>query len=224
MTRLKLKDLDYYKKLDKEMKMIPVTYDKVAKAVFLKNPNILKEFLILELDLDINPKDSVLEINNVELPSDVKKEYKKTVDILVTINNIITDLEFNREPYSSIKHRNVLYFGKIYATSLKEGEKPEKLKKKKLYQLNINAIEKNSKIGEDIYRLTSEKTKDILIENYAIFIKNIDFYRHQYYNKHKKLTKKELWLVALSSESFEELYTILLQILDKKKQKNLWRK
>ena len=89
----------------------------------------LKEILILQLNLDIDINNSFLVINNIELPSEIKKEYQKTVDILVTINdNIITALEFNRSKYNSIKTRNVIYFGKLYGVSLKEGENIKELK------------------------------------------------------------------------------------------------
>ena len=51
---------EYFKKLDKEIKMIPLTYDFAFKAVMMKNIGIFKKFLIKTLDLDISPDETNL--------------------------------------------------------------------------------------------------------------------------------------------------------------------
>ena len=63
----------------------------------------------------------------------------------------------------------------------------------------------------------SKKTNKKLLDNYAIYVKNLEYYHDLYYTKHKKLTKREMWLVALTSSSFSELYEILTKLLSKEK-------
>ena len=41
-------------KLDKELKLIPLTFDKMFKSVFTYDLEIFKEFLILETNLDLD--------------------------------------------------------------------------------------------------------------------------------------------------------------------------
>ena len=218
MNNINKEYLEYYKKLDDEIKMIPLTYDKQFKAVFIRNEDILKEFLILELDLNMNPIDTKIFINDVVLPSKINKEYQKTVDILVFLDDdIITNIETNRSPYENVKQRNCVYIGKICGTVLKEGDKPSKLKEKQIYQLNINANKDDNKKGHDEFEIRSKITNKPLLDNFNILVKNIAFYHNLYYTKHKKLTKSELWLVALSCETFSELYEIISQILDEDK-------
>ena len=163
-------------------------------------------------------EETKITISNVELPDEIKKEYKKIVDVLIYLDEkVVSNTIINRSLYSNVKQRNCVYFGKLHGLSLKEGQAPKSLKEKRLYQLNLNANIEDNKYGEDVYMLKGERNNEPLIENYAIFVKNIAFYHNLYYNKHKKLTKREMWLVALSCNSFSELYKVLIQILDKDK-------
>ena len=59
---------DYLERLDNELEMIPVTFDPVFKSVFSSNINLLKRFLnvVLELDLDIDEME--IKLLNSELP------------------------------------------------------------------------------------------------------------------------------------------------------------
>ena len=198
--------------------MVSLTNDKMFKSVFTRNKDILKEFLILQFDLDMPIDDTLITINNVELPDDIIKEYKKTIDILVYLDDeVIANIEANRSLYKNVKQRNCVYFGKLYGLSLKEGEKPSSLNKKKIYQLNINAHKDDNKFGEDVYYLMSKKTNKKLLDNYAIYVKNLEYYHDLYYTKHRKLTKREMWLVALTSSSFSELYETLSKLLKEDK-------
>ena len=90
-------------KLEEKIQFIPLTYDYMFKKVFMEYPDILKKFLISVLKLDMNPETSELIFLNSELPKAKRKEYKKTVDILVTINKVrIIDVEINTESYYDI--------------------------------------------------------------------------------------------------------------------------
>ncbi len=77
-----LKDKNYYQKLDEEnfknnKTMVQLTMDRVFKSFFSRNPDFLKEFLILQLNLDMDKNTTKITISNNELPTDIKDEYQK---------------------------------------------------------------------------------------------------------------------------------------------------
>ena len=77
-----LKDKNYYQKLDEEnfknnKTMVQLTMDRTFKSFFSRNPDFLKEFLILQLNLDMDKNTTKITISNNELPTDIKDEYQK---------------------------------------------------------------------------------------------------------------------------------------------------
>ena len=222
---MNIKNLKYFEKLDNEIKkkhkifkntdrtIVPLTEDRPFKSFFSKNPDFLKEFLILELNLDIKPDKTTIDITSEEYPVDKIDDRIFRIDILVYLNNnIITNIEANSKNYNEVLFRNLIYVAKLVGIKLlKKGEDIKKLKSKQLFQLNINSNEYNDKYGEDILEL---KGKHIKAKNFKVIIKNIAYYRKLYYNKTKELTKGQLWLVALSAKTYTELYKILCEIYD----------
>ena len=88
------------------------------KRIFTKNPNILKQFLISVLELNINLEKANIEIIGNELVKCKKKEYHKTVDMLVQINNNLNiDIEINTERFILSK-KEILYTYKKYQLTL----------------------------------------------------------------------------------------------------------
>ena len=72
---------------------------------------------------------------NSELPKTKKKEYRKTVDILVTINKEkVIDVEINTESYHYIAERNTFYMEKIISMGVEEGTSYNKMKNYYYYQ------------------------------------------------------------------------------------------
>ena len=201
--------------IDKKIKLIPLTFDLMFKSLFENNLDALKRFLISVLHLDIEPEDCNIKINNEALPLSHYKEYKKTIDILVVINDIITiNIEMNQTNFNKIKRRNYIYHNKIGSLSLKSGDKIEKLKEYQNIQLNLNAIDKSNNIGEDIIVPYSLKTESIYIENDIIYLRYLDYYNKLYYNKNIQKDESDLWLAALTSKTLSELNDILCKFLD----------
>ena len=219
---MKEEKLKYYQKLDSINKecnkqMIRLTFDTAFKSFFSRNPDFLKDFLIEELNLDMNKDETKITVSNVELPKDIGKEYQKKVDIIIYLDeSIIVNVEANTSKFKNIKKRNFIYMAKLYSLTLNKGEDIKKLEEADLYQLNINASKEDKNIGENVYELRSRFTGEVLIDNFTLHLKNIEYYRNLYYNKGEKLNKAGMWLVVLSSENYEELYRTVSQILDKK--------
>ena len=61
--------------LDKTFQMVPLTLDFMFKNIFTDDLDILKEFLILETGLRLNPDSTKITILNGELPKENYKEY-----------------------------------------------------------------------------------------------------------------------------------------------------
>ena len=211
----KIINKEYLEEVDKEIKMIPLTFDVVLKGVFERNRDLLKKFVISVLKLDIDESYTDIEVTKNELLKENIKEYQKRVDILVILNdNIYVDIEINRSSFEKSKFRNSLYCDKLYTTLLETGEKASFLKKFYLYQLNLNTEDKSTPYGEDRIILYSTATKEIFIDNKIMVLKYLEFYRKLYYTNVDNLKEDEIWLASLTAKNFTELNEMLSHILD----------
>ena len=87
------------------------------------------------------------------------------------------------------------------------------------YQLNLNTENKTEDYGEHVIVPYDTTIKEIYIDNYYTILKYLEFYHKLYYTKSRKLERGELWLAALMSKSFSELYDILSKVLSSDKLK-----
>ena len=213
-------------KLDKELKLIPLTFDKMFKSVFTYDLEIFKEFLILETNLDLYIKSTNIFLLNNELPKGIIKEYQKTIDIYVSLNdNTRIDVELNNASYNDLLSiRNSLYESKLFSMSLESGESIKELANKKIIQLNLNTKDFNITYGEDILMTYGIKTGNFYLKNRQIILKYLAYYKKMYYNFDIKLSKSELWLVVILSETFTELYDLLGELLSDSKREKFIRK
>ena len=53
--------------IEQETRLIPLTSDFMFKRIYTENPDILKQFLISVLELNINPEKTTIEIISNEL-------------------------------------------------------------------------------------------------------------------------------------------------------------
>ena len=207
----------------KEIKIIPLKYDFMFKRVFSLNLELLKEFLICVLDLDVEAKDANIILENVELTKSVKREYQKTVDILVRLNNpiipsdISIDVEVNSSRYEDIKYRNVLYLQKIMTSYIESSSNLKDMTKYSFYQLNLNVHKFKDNTGEKKFYLKEDTTNELLIDNFKIVHKSLDYYSKLYYNKEENLSKDVIWLAFINAKNFKEMKEMAFQIMTKKK-------
>lgn len=186
------------------------------KRIFTMNPEILKRFLISVLKLEINPDTATIKIESNELVKAKNKEYHKTVDILVKINNNLRiDIEVNTERYDSVKFRNALYLEKIATDTIESGDTNISMPKYYFYQLNLNSNNSDKNLGEN-YMLLEEESHKPLLENFKIVCKSLDYYKELYYNDGNKVTNDVIWLALLSAEDFKELKEMLNLVMDNK--------
>jgi len=198
---------------------IPLTRDYVIKNLFNRNPEIYKEFLLLQIKdiINLNKEKTSIIFNNVELGKSNYREYNKIIDSYVILNdNIHIDFECNSSVFKEIKRRNILYLNKMSTKVLESGEDKSKLKNIYIIQLNINASSNDSTYGEDEIILFGKKTNKIFSKLEYIVVKNIEYYRKLFYNKGVNLPKDKMWLVVLTSKSYQELYNTLGYVVNDK--------
>ena len=203
----------YFEKIDHDLKLIRVTYDFAFKKLFRGNLDILKNFLKEVIGLDI-PDDYKINFMDGELSKENKSEKKMIVDIYVVLDGkIYVDIEMNRSKFENVLERNIKYKDKLSSMILKKGEDIKKLKDKKLYQLNLNAYPKEE-IIDDVVVLYGLKSKKIYSSNEYMIVKGLEKNRELYYSGVRE--KDVIWLTALTSKNFSELYEIISHLLPEK--------
>lgn len=201
-----------------EIPFIKLTFDYMFKRVFTLNPELLKDFLVSVLRLELNPKESELIIENSELTKSVRREYRKTVDILVLLNGTKTiDIELNSSTFNEIKYRNALYIEKIMTTGIESGTSNRSMSDYYYYQLNLNVHEfKKDDVGEKCFCFQEKSTGEILIDNLQIIYKSLAYYSKLYYNKKGKVTRDVIWLALINAKDYNELKEMSELIMNKK--------
>ena len=209
---IQTKDLEYFQELDQELKLVPLTYDFTFKKVFKNNPTYMKEFIYTMLPF-LNLENYKVRFLDSELTKE-KKERKKTVDILISLDDkIYIDIEMNRSKFQNIYLRNLEYLKKLSTMLWKEGEDIQNLKEKKVIQINLNANEKE-KAPDDIIASCGLLTGYIYDVNGLVFSKNLEENHYLYYNEGVR-RKDVIWLTALTSKTFTELYKLISHVLEK---------
>ena len=202
------------KELDKERRMLPLTFDPVFKGVFSRNLEILKAFLVDVLHLEYELEELDIRILNNELPNENIKEYSKRVDVNIVLrNDIYVEIEINREDFNLVKYRNKLYEDKLYSMILEKGENPRKLENIWFYQLNLNTKNKSETLGERVIVPYDISSNRVYMENRRTILKYLEFYYKLYYNEPNKRSRDVIWLAALCAKTLEELYDILSNVL-----------
>ena len=228
MNYLKKEDMV---KLDEELYLIPITSDIMFKAVFINDLELLKKFILSQLKLDTifnidgeELRKSNIKLLNSELPKETKKEYKKIVDLYVSIDDkVYVEIEVNRELFKDIKIRNYIYADKLYTMLLEQGNNPDSLKDKIFIQINLNAREKNSERGDALIVPYDIVNKEVFIPNKLMILKYLEYYRNLFYNGNV-LNEAEMWLVSYTARNFKELYELTGYIMnDKEREKYLRR-
>ena len=211
--------IEHLEKLDQELSLIPLSYDRAFKSVFKINLDILKDFLKVTIPININDNDSINLLDS-EIPVTSKNEYKRTVDILVVINNkIFIDVEMNKSKFEYASDRNFSYGDIISTRVIEMGEDINNLKYKYVYQLNLNESPYEEILEDDIV-LYGLKTHKIYNSNRHTLTKSLELYRNLYYNE-GNINKEVIWYTMLTARTFSELYELARQVLDEDKVQRL---
>ena len=191
----------------KEKQIIPLTYDFMFKALFgnEKNIKILTQFLSDYFNIDYKYLEGKIKILNSELIKNNKKDKKKSVDVIIELNEKeIINLEMNaNRNYPGLIERNTAYICKIFSEQFITDD--EYNKNKKCIQINFNnfSVTKNKR-KKVIYKLYDSKDKNLLTENLEIHHIDIDYINKMCYNETIK-EKLNIWVKILKATNLEEI-------------------
>ena len=210
--------LNYLNKVDKELRLIPLTKDFMFKSVMQRNVDILEKFLVDLMHLKIDKDDSIIFLDK-ELIKGRIKEKGRIVDIKIKFGKkYLIQIEVNGKRYQTVKIRNDLYLERIDTLRLETNDHCiEEFDTEYLYQLNLNASkEEDESVGlsslVEYDRINKVITSD-RIEKYSA---NLVYYRNLYYNESKEMSFSDIFMAGLTSKNFTELYHIMSKILSEK--------
>ena len=216
--------------LDEQERFVPLTYDKLFKGIFKENLELLKLFILDQLEFDVKPEDCKVELFDSEIFKYNKSEYQKTVDLYVKIQNIYVNVEINRKYFKNVEKRNLMYADRLYSMILEQGNSLDDLEDKIFVQINLNASDKldvrkeKLKYGTDKLVTYGLYTNEIYNDNKFVLVKYLEYYRDLYYNKMEKLEKADLWMVLLASRTFQQLYKVSIRLFDEEMHMEFMRK
>lgn len=107
--------------MPKEREIIPITNDVMFKALFTRNPDLLKSFLVAALNLDSSSITNI-KIRNTELMPDYYEGKLTRLDILLETDGKIINIEMQVARKEDYKERALFYWARMYNNELKEGE------------------------------------------------------------------------------------------------------
>ena len=160
---------------------------------------IFQQALCLEKDKDLltwflekifNQKIINLEIKTPVLPIRSKIEKRKTVDLLITFEDKIVNLEVNSSHYKYLNERNFSYITAVYNSIFEKGKRIKS--KDEVIQINFTwgLPKKYEKIDVLTYEVRDKKHNDLYIDNFKIIVYNMDYIKEVYYNNYKEIQTK----------------------------------
>lgn len=179
---------------------------------------IFQQALCLEKDKDLltwflekifNQKIINLEIKTPVLPIRSKIEKRKTVDLIITFEDKIVNLEVNSSHYKYLNERNFSYITAVYNSIFEKGKRIKS--KDEVIQINFTwgLPKKYEKIDVLTYEVRDKKHNDLYIDNFKIIVYNMDYIKEVYYNKTTKKYKqdapKHLLMLDSNKEELEKL-------------------
>ena len=169
-------DTNYLSELDNKVKLLSITFDPIFKGIFGSNIELLKDFILSVLEIDIDRDKCKIRLLNNELPIENYTEYKKFVYLNIVLNDdIFIEIEINRSDFNKVKRRNFIYQNKMYSMIPENGDDSKDLDNVIFYQLNLNTENKTEDYGEHVIVPYDTTIKEIYIDNYYTILKYCDY-------------------------------------------------
>ena len=202
-------------------KIIPLTSNTMFKELCGKEENkeVLSYILSNYLDIPYNHVyDNIVHLNT-SLSIDHIKDYKYNTDIIVSLNDVIINLEMNKKFWEGIKNRNFSYITGIVGKQYESGKGKKQFKKiKKHIQINLNNYNEPENRKVQILKLKDIETNEE-IDILEIHNVNLVVIKNECYNKNvDELTGRERISRFLLSETNEDIKGVIGEmdeILDK---------
>ena len=184
------------------MKVYTAKNDRLFKTI--ANGKDGKEILEALLGTIFNEKAEILEFIPVELSLDTESERKKTLDVLVRVNNSIINVEMNAQGLSEIvKIRNLSYLCKLFSNNITKGEGIDKETK----FLQINLIYNYKKAKRLMNKVYLKDEDGIYTENFGTW--NVYMEKAEeicYNNEEERKRLRYLLMLNMTPEELKDFF------------------
>ena len=190
---------------EKETKYMLGIYDCIFKAIMLNKDNIeyLKKLIHMITKIPLSALDDI-KIENVEHIKENKKDKNMQSDIIVSVDNLILNLEMNKDSYEGLFNKNDAYLYKIASNEYNDA--------RQVIQINFNNFDYFKK-GKEIYCFEyKEKDTNIKLEDNPIkYYVDLSFIKKKCYNNDEfnKANEFEKYCLILMEESDKEMKKIV---------------
>jgi len=178
--------------------VVSAKLDIIFKKIFTENEDMLHEFVAGMLDI---PASSIsgISINNPELPPESLSEKFSRLDLSLTVDNRLVNVEIQVKYEPDFRDRTLFYWAKLYTSSLKSGEDYGELKQ----TITINIINFNMFEGIDFHNeiaATVKGTGEIFTDKFSIHFCELK----KLHKKPNPNNNRELWLQFINADSEED--------------------
>lgn len=202
-------------------KIIPLTSNTMFKELFgrIENKEVLSFFLSNYLGIEYKLVYDNIEHLNTSIGINNIKDYRYDTDIIVSLNDVIINLEMNNKFWEGLKNRNISYITGLIGKQYTTGNGKEQFKKmKKHIQINLNKYNEPKDRKIQVLKLKDIQTNEEL-EIIEIHNVNLEVINRECYNKNaEELIGIEKVSRFLLSENVNEIKGVIGnmdEILDK---------
>ena len=190
----------------KEGEVVPVTSDRMFKAILMDSKEYLADILSNILDIDKNYILDNLVFKNTEQGILGVSEKRKVTDLIVDINKLTINLEMNASYSKASVRKNNAYLSRIMAGAIESGEDYDK-SDIVVVQINFDKVWKFEDELITIFEMRNKSTcrkRSSYIDSNdpVIYHVNLSKAYKMYYNKDRKLNTfiKELALMIANNK------------------------
>lgn len=201
---------DRYRLQDyREGEMLPIVSD-VMFHTMLNNESrkqYVSYLLSLILEKDYKEIYNSIQFSKEELDKENYHDSKKTVDLVCTVDKEVFNIEMNNNMSIPSLERNISYINRLYAGSMKQGDK--KYHYNKVIQININNFnfDGNTNIIDEFY--IKNKNSEVLTDKIKILYIYLPLIRKKMYNNKEKLTLLEKLFLVFNEKDSNELKKLI---------------
>lgn len=178
--------------------VVSAKLDIIFKKFFTDNKDMLHSFVASMLEI---PQESIkeIQINNSELPPDDFDGKFSRLDLSLTVDERLVNVEIQVKNEPDYRDRTLFYWAKLYSSALKSGENYGELKQ----TITINIINFNMFSGEDYHTEVAamiKGTDEVFSDKFSIHF----FELKKVNRKPNPHNSRELWLQFINADSEED--------------------
>src|SRR5574344_1691559 len=185
-------------------KITPLYTDVMFKAVF-GSPDSIKfvtYFLSSYFNIPYEELEGNVEILNPEVPTKILKSKKKTLDVILKMNDEKILIEMNCFNKNMVLTRNLVYLMQEYSYQFKKDDNYKDIKR--YHQINFCRYSYFEPKVEKAEVKLRDQYGNVYIESIKSDFIDIDYCKKIMYNK-TNVSKLDKWILILMSETKEEL-------------------